>query len=59
MSRLRLTKTETRDMADRDRLSTLDLQLGTPPAWKTSTPSFFTAFVVITAVLAVFALVVR
>lgn len=59
VSQMRLMKTETRDMADRVRASASDLRLGTPEDWRMSNATFFTAFVVITAVLAVLALVLR
>lgn len=56
VTRLRFAKTETRDFADRHQLSTAfdeDIR------WNMSNRSFFTAFVVIAAVLAVIALVLR
>ena len=57
VSRLRVAKSETRDMAERDRI-----QLGLihePTEWHMSNAKFFTAFVVILALLAVLALVLR
>ena len=55
VSRLRVAKSETRDMAEHDRivrtLQTAD--------WHMSNATFFTAFVAIAAALAVVALVVR
>jgi hypothetical protein len=57
VSRLRVAKSETRDMAERDRV-----QLGLlhePTEWQMSNAKFFTAFVVIVALLAVLALVLR
>jgi hypothetical protein len=57
VSRLRVAKSETRDMAERDRV-----QLGLlhePTEWHMSNAKFFTAFVVILALLATLALVLR
>ena len=55
-SYLRLTKSETRDLADREyRIG----RLGQPEAWQMSNGSFLAAFVMIAAVIAVLALVLR
>jgi hypothetical protein len=54
-SYLRLTKSETRELADREYRS----RFGKPEEWHMSNGSFFTAFVVIAALVAVFALVLR
>jgi hypothetical protein len=58
VSRLRVVRSETRDLAERDRAHVRRL-LGEPTDWEMSNRSFFTGFVVILAVLAVLALVVR
>jgi hypothetical protein len=55
VSRTRVGKTETRDMADRDRVVRYVDNLD----WKMSNATFFTAFVVIAAVLAGLALLLR
>ena len=55
-SYLRLTKSETRDLADREGRAR---SLGRPEAWRMSNGAFFTAFVVIAALVALFALVLR
>ncbi len=57
-SYLRLTKSETRELADREHRAR-SLRLGQPEEWQLSNSAFFTAFVVIAALLAVFALVLR
>jgi hypothetical protein len=54
-SYLRLTKSETRELADREYRS----HLGQPVEWRMSNGAFFTAFVVVAAVLTVLALVLR
>jgi hypothetical protein len=55
VSRLRVGKTETRDMADHDRIvRTLDTS-----EWRMSNATFFTAFVAIAAGLTVLALLLR
>jgi hypothetical protein len=59
VSRLRVLRSETRDLAERDRSHVRRLALGEPTDWEMSNRSFFTAFVVILAVLAVLALAVR
>ncbi len=62
VSQMRLMKSETRDMADRMRASTSGLRPGDPgdpQEWRMSDATFFTAFVVIAAVIAVLALVLR
>ena len=58
VSRLRVAKSETRDLAERDRVH-LMRALNHPTDWKMSNRSFFTAFVVIAALLAVLALILR
>jgi hypothetical protein len=55
-SYLRLTKSETRDLADREYRAR---PLGRPVEWHMGTSTFFTAFVVIAALLATLALVLR
>jgi hypothetical protein len=55
VSRLRVGKTETRDMADRDRV----VRFVANADWNMSNATFFTAFVVIAAVLAGLALLLR
>ena len=55
-SYLRLTKSETRDLADREYRARL---LGKTEEWHLGTSAFFTAFVVITALLATLALLLR
>ena len=59
VSQMRLLKTETRDMADRMRMSATELRLGTHEEWHMSNGTFFVAFVVIAAMIAVLALVLR
>ncbi len=54
-SYLRLTKSETRELADREARS----RFGEPVEWHMSNGTFFGAFVVIAAILAVLALVLR
>jgi hypothetical protein len=58
VSRLRVVKSETRDLAERDR-ATVRRLLGEPTDWQLGNRSFFAGFVVILAILAVLALVVR
>ena len=58
-SYLRLTKSETRELADREYHATPGLRLGGPADWRMSNGTFFTAFVMIAAILALFALVLR
>lgn len=58
VSRLRVAKSETRDLAERDRAA-LMRNLNQPTDWQMSNRSFFTAFVVIAAILAVVALFLR
>jgi len=53
--RLRVPKSETRDLADR----ALFAMRREPEAWRMSDSTFFTAFVVITAALAIAALILR
>jgi hypothetical protein len=55
-SYLRLTKSETRDLADREYRARL---LGRTEEWNMSNGAFFTAFVVIAAMIALLALVLR
>jgi hypothetical protein len=54
-SRLRVGKTETRDMAEHDRI----VRSFQPQDWHMSNATFFTAFVAIAGALAVLALVLR
>lgn len=58
-SHLHLTKSETRDLAERDYRPMSSWRLGEPTEWNLGTGTFFTAFVVICAVLAAIALVLR
>jgi hypothetical protein len=58
VSRLRVAKSETRDMAERDRLWRAN-GFNQPTEWQMSNATFFTAFVAIAAVLAILALVLR
>lgn len=55
VSRLRVAKTETRNMAEHDRI----VRSMQTSEWHMSNATFFTAFVVIAAGLAVVALLVR
>ncbi len=55
-SYLRLTKSETRDLADREYRAR---RLGKPEEWQMSDSTFFTAFVVIAALIALVAIVAR
>ena len=59
VSRLRVAKSETRDLAERDRLQLARFGLGDPSDWQMSNSTFFTAFVAIVAALAVLALLLR
>lgn len=60
VSRLRVAKSETRDLAERDRARLARYTVSNEPAeWGMSNATFFTAFVVIVALLAVLALVLR
>jgi hypothetical protein len=59
VSRLHLAKSETRDLAERDRSAITSWRLGEPTEWRMSNGAFFAAFVVIAAVLAVLALILR
>jgi hypothetical protein len=54
--RLRLPKSETRDLADRELAA---MRRAEPEAWRMSNSTFFSAFVAITAALAIAALVLR
>ena len=56
VSRLRVNKSDTRELAERDRLWR---RIDEPTEWRMSNRSFFTAFVVIAAVLTIIALVLR
>src|SRR3569833_3337025 len=53
---MRIMKSETRDMADYARASDHRLRIGYPEEWQMKTSTFFTAFVVIAAVLAIIAM---
>lgn len=59
VSRLRVAKSETRDLAERDRVQLARLQLGEAAPWHTSNAAFFVAFVAVLAVLAALALALR
>lgn len=60
VSSLRVAKSETRDLAERDRARLArQLSLGEPSEWHMSNATFFTAFVAIVAFLAVLALILR
>ena len=60
VSRLRIAKSETRDLAERDRVGLAPFHISNDPTeWNMSNATFFTAFVAILAVLAVVALVLR
>jgi len=59
VSHLSLTKSETRELAEKDYRNLLASRLGEPTDWKMNNSFFFTAFVGIAAVLAVLALVLR
>jgi hypothetical protein len=56
VSRLRVAKSETREFAERYRVG---MSLGEPEEWRMSNGTFFTAFVVIAAVLTVLAIAWR
>jgi hypothetical protein len=58
VSSLRVAKSETRDMAERDRLWRARA-FDQPTEWHMSNATFFVAFVVIAALLAIVALVIR
>lgn len=59
VSHFRIAKTETRDLAERDRIWQRGSRFGEPTEWSMSNAGFFSAFVVIAAVLAMLALVLR
>lgn len=58
VSRLRVAKSETRDLAERDRVAIMRA-INQPTDWKMSNATFFSAFVVIAAFLAALALILR
>ncbi|MBL0219350.1 MAG: hypothetical protein IPQ07_36460 [Myxococcales bacterium] len=58
-SHLHLAKSETRDLAERDYRAMSSWRLGEPTEWKLGNGTFFTAFIVICAALAVIALLTR
>lgn len=58
MTGLRVAKSETRDLAERDRVE-LRRALNQPTDWQMSNSTFFVAFVVIAALLTILALVLR
>ncbi|HUS30240.1 MAG TPA: hypothetical protein VMZ53_17150 [Kofleriaceae bacterium] len=58
MTGLRVAKSETRDLAERDRVQLLRA-LNQPTDWQMSNSTFFVAFVVIAAVLTILALILR
>ncbi|MFN0251388.1 MAG: hypothetical protein ACKV2T_31220 [Kofleriaceae bacterium] len=55
---IRFAKSETRDLADADRLS-IQRSWGEPTEWNMKGSTFFTAFVVIGVALTVIALILR
>ncbi len=55
---IRFAKSETRDLADADRLA-IRRSWGEPTDWNMKGSTFFTAFVVIAVLLTVLALVLR
>ena len=59
ITRLRFTKSETRDLSDRDQLGTTGPRFGRPVDWRMSDSTFFIALVVIAAGLALIALILR
>ena len=58
VSRLRVAKSETRDLAERDRVR-LARALNQPTDWHMSNSTFFIAFVAVAALLTVLALILR
>lgn len=58
VSRLRVAKSETRDLAERDRVKWAR-SLHHPTDWHMSNSTFFIAFVAIAALLTILALVMR
>jgi len=56
VTHLRFEKSETRDLAERSRIS---LRLGESEPWHASNALFFGAFVVVAGLLAAFALALR
>jgi hypothetical protein len=59
VSSLWIAKSETRQLAERDRDDVNAVRVGEAPAWAQSNSVFFTVFVAIAAVLAAIALVAR
>lgn len=57
-SMIRFAKSETRDLADADRLE-IHRSWGEPTEWQMKGSTFFTAFIAIAAVLTLVALVAR
>lgn len=57
-SMIRFAKSETRDLADADRLA-IQRSWGEPTEWNMKGSTFFTAFVVIGVILTTLALVLR
>jgi hypothetical protein len=57
ITRLRFTKSETRDLVDRDQLGTNGPRFGRPSDWRMSNNTFFVAIVAIAGGLAVLALI--
>lgn len=57
-SMIRFAKSETRDLADADRL-VIQRAWGEPTEWNMKGSTFFTAFIVIAAALTVLALLLR
>lgn len=57
-SMIRFAKSETRDLADADRLA-IQRSWGEPTEWTMKSSTFFTAFVIVAILLAALALIVR
>ena len=57
ITRLRFTKSETRDLSDRDQLGALGSRFGEPIDWQISDGRFFIALVSIAAALTLLALI--
>jgi hypothetical protein len=58
-SYLRLTKSETRQIAEREHHEAATRRLGDPTEWHMTNQTFFVAFVAIAALITVLALVLR
>ncbi len=57
ITRLRFTKSETRELSDRDQLATLGSRFGEPIDWHMGDRTFIVALVAIAAALAMLALI--